>query len=155
MLAWPAAAMSLTLCVLLWAHPGTEDALAAYEDAVLALVAEHGGRVVQRARSSGADEQPLEIQVLGTREAAFYPGAVANLWDANGFFYLDLAEPFVDEHLRLTAGLIRAAHRPQTSPLFNGHLQDAHFSAQGAALWGREVGRRLLRLSDFDRGRLR
>ena len=56
--------MSLTLCVLLWAHPGTEDALTTYEDAVLALVSQHGGRVLQRARSSGADEQPLEIQLL-------------------------------------------------------------------------------------------
>jgi uncharacterized protein (DUF1330 family) len=64
LLASPAAAMSLTLCVLLWAHPGTEDALTIYEDAVLALVSQHGGRVLQRARSSGADEQPLEIQLL-------------------------------------------------------------------------------------------
>ena len=98
---------------------------------------------------------PLEIQILGSREAAFYPGEVANLWDANGFFFLDLADPFVDEHLRLTAELIRAGRRPQTSPLFNGHLHDAHFSPQGAALWGREVGRRLLRLSDYDRAKPR
>jgi uncharacterized protein (DUF1330 family) len=57
-------AMSLTLCVLLWARPGADDALTAYEDRVLALVSEHGGRVLQRARSSGADGQPLEIQFL-------------------------------------------------------------------------------------------
>jgi len=56
--------MSLTLCVLLWANPGTEDALAAYEDTVLAFVPQHGGRVLQRARGNGADEQPLEIQLL-------------------------------------------------------------------------------------------
>jgi uncharacterized protein (DUF1330 family) len=56
--------MSLTLCVLLWARPGADHALTAYEDRVLALVSEHGGRVLQRARSSGADGQPLEIQVL-------------------------------------------------------------------------------------------
>jgi uncharacterized protein (DUF1330 family) len=56
--------MSLTLCVLLWPHPGTEDALTTYEDAVLALVSQHGGRVLQRARSSGTDEQPHEIQLL-------------------------------------------------------------------------------------------
>jgi uncharacterized protein (DUF1330 family) len=56
--------MSLSLCVLLWAHPGAEDALTVYEDTVLALVPQHGGRVLQRARSGGADGQPLEIQLL-------------------------------------------------------------------------------------------
>jgi uncharacterized protein (DUF1330 family) len=57
---------------LLWAHPGAEEALAAYEDRVLRFVADHGGRVVLRARGSGVlrargsgvDGQPLEIQVL-------------------------------------------------------------------------------------------
>jgi hypothetical protein len=98
---------------------------------------------------------PLERQLLGKRAAAYYPGEVANLWDPNGFFFLDLADPFVDEHLRVTAERIRAQHRPQTSPLFNGHLEDAHFSPLGAALWGREVGRRLLRLLDYDQAKLR
>jgi uncharacterized protein (DUF1330 family) len=56
--------MSLTLCVLLWTRPGADDALTAYEDRVLSLVPEHGGQVLQRAKSSGADGQPLEIQLL-------------------------------------------------------------------------------------------
>jgi hypothetical protein len=54
----------LTLCVLLWAHPGAEEALTAYEDQVLALVPDHGGRVIQRARSSGAGGYPLEVHLL-------------------------------------------------------------------------------------------
>ena len=62
--------MSLTLCVLLWARPGADEALVAYEDRVLALVPEHGGRVLQRARSSGADGQPLEVQLLEFASAA-------------------------------------------------------------------------------------
>ena len=62
--------MSLTLCVLLWAQPGADDALLAYEDRVLALVPEHGGRVLQRARSSGADGQPLEVQLIEFPSAA-------------------------------------------------------------------------------------
>ena len=37
---------------------------AAYEDCVLGIAAEHGGRVLQRARGSGIDGQPLEIQLL-------------------------------------------------------------------------------------------
>ena len=56
--------MKLTLCVLLWACPGAEDGLIAYEDRVLAIVPEHGGRVRQRARGSGTAGQPLEIQFL-------------------------------------------------------------------------------------------
>ena len=56
--------MSLTLCTLLWARPGAEDGLIAYEDRVLRLVPEHGGRVLQRARGSGTAGQPLEVQFL-------------------------------------------------------------------------------------------
>ena len=39
---------AVTLCVLLWAQPGTSDGLVAYEDKVLSFVPEHGGRVLQR-----------------------------------------------------------------------------------------------------------
>jgi uncharacterized protein (DUF1330 family) len=56
--------MPVTLCVLLWARPGAADALVAYEDAVLPLVAVHGGRVRERVRSDGADDAPLEVHVL-------------------------------------------------------------------------------------------
>jgi uncharacterized protein (DUF1330 family) len=54
----------LTLCVLLWAHPGAEEALTAYEDQVLALVPGHGGKVLWRARSNGTDGQPLVTHFL-------------------------------------------------------------------------------------------
>jgi hypothetical protein len=49
---------------LLWARPGTEAALVRYEDRVLELMADHGARVVQRARTDGANDAPLEIQIL-------------------------------------------------------------------------------------------
>ena len=70
--------MPSTLCVLLWAHPDAEAALAAYEDTVLRLVPDHGGRVVLRARNSGvlrarnsgAEGQPAEIQVIEFPSAA-------------------------------------------------------------------------------------
>jgi uncharacterized protein (DUF1330 family) len=52
------------LCVLLWARPGAEDGLVAYEDRVLGIAGGHGCKVLQRARSSGAGGQPLEIQLL-------------------------------------------------------------------------------------------
>lgn len=50
------------LCVLLWAHPGHDADLVAYEDRVLALVPAHGGTVLQRARSGGQAGHPLEMQ---------------------------------------------------------------------------------------------
>jgi len=56
--------MAISLCVLLWPHDGMDEALIAYEDTVLALVEEHGGRVLQRARTDGTGDQPLEIQLF-------------------------------------------------------------------------------------------
>ena len=66
------------MCVLLWARPGNEDGLIAYEDQVLGIAAGYGGRVVQRARGSGSGGQPLEIQLLD------FPSA-----DAVGAFQAD------------------------------------------------------------------
>ncbi|UOE44106.1 hypothetical protein [Agromyces larvae] len=54
----------LVLCCLLWAHPGEEAALVSYEDAVLALVPDHGGEVVERVRGDGSSGHPLEVQVF-------------------------------------------------------------------------------------------
>lgn len=48
--------------MLLWAHPGHEAELVAYEDRVLALVPGHGGVVLQRARNTGNPAHPLEVQ---------------------------------------------------------------------------------------------
>jgi uncharacterized protein (DUF1330 family) len=59
--------VSLTLCVLLWPRPGQDEALVAYEDEVLALLADHDGRVVHRARTVDTprlDDEPLEVQLL-------------------------------------------------------------------------------------------
>jgi uncharacterized protein (DUF1330 family) len=58
------AKMSIHLCVLLWPNVGTENALVDYEDQVLALLASHGARVLQRARTDGANGAPLEVHVL-------------------------------------------------------------------------------------------
>ncbi|MGV0812849.1 hypothetical protein ABQF34_12895 [Mycolicibacterium boenickei] len=56
--------MKQTFYVFLWPHPGMEEALIAYEDAVLTLVSEHDGQVVHRAWTDGADGRPLEIQLF-------------------------------------------------------------------------------------------
>lgn len=56
--------MTLRLCVLLWALDGQEDALADYENRVLALVPKHGGEVVSRVRRIGDGVGPLEVQII-------------------------------------------------------------------------------------------
>lgn len=56
--------MTINLCVLLWAHPGAEAALAAYEDKVLALFDDHGCTLLQRARTDGTGGAPTEIQMI-------------------------------------------------------------------------------------------
>jgi uncharacterized protein (DUF1330 family) len=56
--------MPLTLCVLLWAHPGREVQLGEYEESVLALLSEHGGAVLSRVRNDEANESPTEVQII-------------------------------------------------------------------------------------------
>ncbi|MDH6245709.1 hypothetical protein M2432_003360 [Mycobacterium sp. OTB74] len=56
--------VKLAFYVFLWPHPGMEQALVAHEDTVLALVAEHAGVVLQRARTDGGGGRPLEIQLF-------------------------------------------------------------------------------------------
>jgi uncharacterized protein (DUF1330 family) len=69
---------SICLCVLLWASPGADAALASYEDRVLELMADHGARVLQRARTDGADGAPLEIQILEYPSQAALDGYLAD-----------------------------------------------------------------------------
>jgi uncharacterized protein (DUF1330 family) len=56
--------MPFHLCALLWAVPGRETELSAYEDTVLALLPRYGARVVSRVRRIGDEEGPLEVQVI-------------------------------------------------------------------------------------------
>ncbi|MFJ3670605.1 hypothetical protein ACIPSE_29525 [Streptomyces sp. NPDC090106] len=70
--------MTIQFCVLLWARPGRADALAAYEDRVLALLGEHGGKVVQRARADGAEGRPDEVQLIEFTERAGYDGYLSD-----------------------------------------------------------------------------
>jgi len=56
--------MTVSMCVLLWARPGERDALFRYEDAVLALLPEHGGQVVRRLATVPTEDQPDEVQFL-------------------------------------------------------------------------------------------
>ncbi len=70
--------MTIQLCVLLWARPGATQALIDYEDTVLALLGDHQGRVVQRARTDGENGAPTEIQVIEFASQAGYDGYMAD-----------------------------------------------------------------------------
>ncbi|MFC7546972.1 hypothetical protein [Plantactinospora sp. GCM10030261] len=70
--------MTVQLCVLLWARPGAAEALIAYEDKVLALLGEHGGRVVRRARTGGTDGAPTEVQLIEFASRAGYDAFLAD-----------------------------------------------------------------------------
>ena len=68
----------LTLCVLLWSHPGEEEGLAAYEDAVLELIPEHDGIVVSRVRRKDAGDGPLEVHVIEFADQVALDGYLAD-----------------------------------------------------------------------------
>jgi len=89
---------------------------------------------------------PFEAQVVGQGRQGHFPGRLSDLSESTSFFYLNLIEAFTDEHLRLIREAEALGRRPSTSPLFNGHLEDGHFSPLGAAVWGREVARRITRI---------
>lgn len=57
--------LTIRLHVLLWDHPGRADDLAVFEDAVLALLPNHGGHLLIRDRVLDRSEgDPLEIQLI-------------------------------------------------------------------------------------------
>jgi len=66
-----------TFCVLLWARPEHADAMAAYEDRVLTLLAEHGGTLVQRLRAH-EPEGPHEVQTIAFASLSGYDSYLAD-----------------------------------------------------------------------------
>jgi len=98
---------------------------------------------------------PFSSQMLGRRRTGGYPGAVSNILEANAIKFLDPTDAFVDAHLDL---IVEAEHRGQPAagcPLFNEDIKDGHFSALGADVWARAVGRRLLLLLEQNNKRQR
>ena len=54
----------MLLTAILWANPGQEELLVEYEDAVLALIPQHGGRVIERVRAEQPGDGPYEVQLI-------------------------------------------------------------------------------------------
>lgn len=69
--------MTIRLRVRLWARPGAGEALEAYEDAVLALLPDHGGRVLERTGGSGLDA-PTEVQLIEFDDQRGHDGFMAD-----------------------------------------------------------------------------
>jgi hypothetical protein len=94
---------------------------------------------------------PAESQLRQGRKDGFYPGLVANAAQPGPYFFYNPLDEFINEHLRLRAAGVKLGGISDASPLYNSHLGDHHFSALGADVWARIIGRRLVLL----RNRLR
>jgi hypothetical protein len=66
------------LCCLLWAHPGAENDLVAYEDSVLGFLPDHGVELLSRVIGDGAAGQPLEVHIYRYRGQSALDGYVAD-----------------------------------------------------------------------------
>ena len=92
---------------------------------------------------------PWVNQLDGPQRAGFYPGAVSNILETNGFEYLDPLNEFANTLLALSIEGLRRGEPILGDPLFNGRIGDGHFSAQGCAVWAEVVGRRLALMDDL------
>ncbi|MFK4760717.1 ankyrin repeat domain-containing protein [Microbacterium sp. ZW T5_45] len=68
----------VTLCCLLWARDGLQAEMAAYEDDVIELLADHGATILQRAVSDGAEGAPHEVQLYRFDDRAGLDGFLAD-----------------------------------------------------------------------------
>jgi hypothetical protein len=91
---------------------------------------------------------PCDEQIFGVRKDGFYPGLVCNLYGGGSMRYCDPMDAFIDEHLRLRREAELRGRPVPSSPLYNRHIADNHFSPLGAALWARVIGHRLTGLMD-------
>ena len=73
-----AADAAFTMCCLLWAQPGLDDDLVAYEDRVLALMPDYGIEVTERIRSDRGPEHPVEVQLYRVPSQALLDAYLAD-----------------------------------------------------------------------------
>ncbi len=94
---------------------------------------------------------PYDVNLLGMRKPAFYPGAMVNRLDVASLMYLDPSEDFLNAHLRSLIERRKRSESTDLCVLFNGEIDDNHFSAAGAEVWAESVGRRLVLLMEKER----
>jgi hypothetical protein len=93
---------------------------------------------------------PHEAQVTGLRREKSLPGEFSEPCQFTGLTYCNPVESIADEHLRLVADRASRGEAITSSPLYNSHVGDNHFSARGAAVWARAVGERVALLLRHD-----
>jgi hypothetical protein len=114
------------------------------------------GRISQYCRDHGTPcyiaSFPLEAQVTSPYQERSLPGVFSEPSEVKGLTYCDPVESLADAHLRLMIDQERRAEGTSgsSSPLYNSHLGDNHFSAEGAAVWAKAVGRRVALLVELD-----
>src|SRR6185437_4261005 len=86
---------------------------------------------------------PFEGQVVALYREGHYPGAVANIGSWSTLSYCNPLDDFIEEFLRLKVEGEKNGHPVSGCPLFNDRINDPHFSAKGAEVWGRALGRRV------------
>jgi hypothetical protein len=91
--------------------------------------------------------------VTGLRRGGNFPGKADNLLRSSSLFYCFPLDELIDEFLRLRAGEAQGRSMISPNPLYNLHLGDHHFTARGAEVWGRAVGRRVALLLGLARSR--
>lgn len=96
---------------------------------------------------------PVDHHMDAPRRAGNYPGKIANIVDVGSEFYLDPIEAFIDRNLAMILKADREGHRPSTSPLYNGHFGDHHFSPEGSEVWAEAVANRLALLLERHRAK--
>jgi hypothetical protein len=86
---------------------------------------------------------PTDAQILGWRKDSRYPARVCDLFTGSSTSYCDPLNAFVDEHLRLQYDVRHPGRNFEKSPLYNGQIDDNHFSPLGADLWASIVAHRV------------
>jgi lysophospholipase L1-like esterase len=86
---------------------------------------------------------PRELDLLGHRNVARYPGPITAELSVGGAHYFDPTEAFSNAELTEVNKRMAEGTRQGWSPLFNGRLGDHHFSPLGCSVWGSAVARRL------------
>ncbi|HWE39282.1 MAG TPA: SGNH/GDSL hydrolase family protein [Isosphaeraceae bacterium] len=98
---------------------------------------------------------PPEMEVAGIRKEGQYPAMLTMVASLSGPDYCYPVEDFVDEHISRMNALAAQGRRPARSPLYNGHVNDHHFSPVGATIYARAVARRVAGLIEARRIRAR
>jgi lysophospholipase L1-like esterase len=95
---------------------------------------------------------PVRPCLIDRRTSGNYPGRFFNALDLPALRLFDPFDDFVAAYLKILADRRRRAEPDSTiCPLYNDVIQDEHLSAEGARVWARSVGERVILLLDYDR----